>query len=276
MSLFPSLRLQPVSPGTTTTRRRARRLARRRATATAALVALPLAATALSGCGGPDVASGSPHSGPPTDAAVLDVSESVRGSVMASVYAPAATAFAKASLDRGTKRLCVAYGGKDVIAGADKCMVLDAGDGGPADAARAAQSLKAFDAGIAAIGAQRSSLAGGSAILEMIAAVAPTLHAGSRLLVVSDMVENSPEVGDFAAGRLQFDDRGRAQLLARLRKLALVPSLHGVTVIAPFPLMHGNVPSNLDARRQAEIREVWEAWAAATGATLVWNGQPDA
>lgn len=231
----------------------------------------------LGGCGDKDSSAGLPPADPPkTDAVILDVSESVRATVMTDFYAPASTKFAEAAMERGTERLCVAYGGGQVIAGPDKCMPIERGGSGPKAKAETAELLRSFNGGIAAIGSQRSSLAGGSAVLEMLAAIAPALESGSRVLVASDMIQNSAGVGDFAAGKLRFDDAGRAEILSRLETQKLLPDLDGVTVITPFPLTHGNVPSNLDERRKGEIHQVWDEWADATGATLLWGGEPDA
>lgn len=236
-----------------------------------------LALAGLAGCGSTaDGNAPAPTARPSTAGIVLDVSESVRASVMTGVYAPAATAFAQRAIADGTKRLCVAYGGAEIIASPKNCLPIQPTKSGPEGKQQTATILRALNGAIASIGARRSQLAGGSSVFELITAMAPLVTPGQRILVASDMVQNSRQVGDFAAGRLRFDEPGRAALLDELDRLHLIPNLHGVTLVIPYPIDHGDTPTHLDERRKSEIHEVWDAWTAKTGATLAWGAAPDA
>ncbi|MFT4036396.1 MAG: hypothetical protein QM679_12555 [Patulibacter sp.] len=218
-------------------------------------------------------AAGSGHDASDTDAAVIDVSENLRHSIMRKSYAPAVAQFAAEASDAGKQRLCVAVGGRRYLAGPDQCPDITGFGGGPIGAARTREWATNLEQQVDALGGKRNFLAGGSSIFEMVAEVGRQLGRGSRLLVLSDGYQNSPAIGSFTEGKLKFDDAGRAAILKRLKRAELTPDLTGVTVLVPFPFTHGDEPDHQTPARKAAIEQVWREWAQQTGATLKWGAE---
>lgn len=110
----------------------------------------------------------------------------------------------------------------------------------------------------------------GSGLVEAANVAAKKLEPGDRIIYLSDGFEWSKAVGHLM--QMDLSTAGIAKLIQRLKREGLLPDLHGITVEFPLMLFH---PEGLrrNASQENRVVDFWKAWAAATGAKLVYEVQ---
>lgn len=137
------------------------------------------------------------------------------------------------------------------------------------DGVRKSRMQAAVATDLAALRAVRSAPARGTWLVDAIGASAELFATArgkgqaTRLLILSDMIEESPLVN---MAREVPDERATARLLDSLHERRVLPKLTGVQV-------HVVGASGRSAMHMARIRAFWEAYFAAAGAQLASYGR---
>lgn len=240
---------------------------RRAALALCAVVAALALAAALSACGGAEQPTA-------RGCVVVDVSGSARPEIT-TTYLPGFTRFVQRIAREGSGDICFAFAASGLSGGASSWASFACPD--PDDTLRCEplvrQSVAAAAQQLVAVAsAPAIPLRGASELVECLALIAPATAPGDEILVLSDAIENSRLMGNFADHEVDLDTSSIDELLAGLRQRNLLPDLRGRRLLIPYALTHGSRPLRMSATRQQGIRVFWERYATAAGARLTFGG----
>jgi hypothetical protein len=232
---------------------------------------LPCIGALLSGCGGTQTASASSQTAITSTSSgctLADVSGSTAD--VRTAYTGAFARFATAIGTQGDGHICLIVAAGNPLSESEPMNAFV----GPTAAHRNSPdyapgeiqaNVEAASKNVLALLEHPPVRAGGSALIEAAVVAGMVLKPGDWLQFLSDGIENSSTVGDFHS--LDLSAAGIQRLLNRLATEGLLAHLAGVRVEMPLLLYH---PGGLrmDAERQIQIADFWQAWAKRCGATL--------
>lgn len=244
----------------------------RRATLPTLVVAV-VAAVALSGCGHAKV-------GTARGCVIVDISGSSRPLIQGQ-YLPGFIKFVQRISHKGKGEVCFAFVGAGNTGGPGAAARFACSN--PDDRVRCPGEIKnnvrAAAAQLSTVGEQianapgHNQFRGASRILETISEVAPATRPGDEILVLSDGIQDSGLTGDFNRGKqTALDEADFQRIIGTLRQARLLPDLQGRTLRVPYALISAKGPSRWSDARKEKLRRFYEAYAAATKATLRYGG----
>jgi hypothetical protein len=241
-----------------------------RGTTSVACAVLVAAAFALSACGRPE-------RGTRNGCVVVDVSGSARAEITG-MYLPGFQRFVQRMSTDGSGNVCFAFAAKGMSGGASSWARFACEN--PSDRLRCGPQVRgqvnAAATQLASVASGPDVLHGASEIAEALALIAPATKDGDEILVLSDVIENSELLGNFADLHTDLGERAIRGDLDALQQRRLLPDLRGRQLRMPYALTLNARRLTMSAARQQQVRTFWERYAQRTQAHLTFGGGDEA